>query len=88
MAKSQYQEKVALVTGANRGLGLETCRELGKRGYYVILAARDEKKGKAKAEELVKEGYLLPFIASTWMILKILKKPWTGSRKPMAGSMS
>ena len=26
------QSKVAVVTGANRGLGLETCRQLGKRG--------------------------------------------------------
>lgn len=46
------EKKVALVTGGNRGLGLETCRELAKQGYEVILTARDEKKGKEKAKEL------------------------------------
>lgn len=55
------KEKIALVTGANRGLGFETCRELGRQGYHVILAARDEKKGKIKAEELVKEGHSVIF---------------------------
>lgn len=54
-------KKVALVTGGNRGLGFETCRELGKRGYQVILTSRDEKKGKAKAEELTNEGYSVAF---------------------------
>jgi NAD(P)-dependent dehydrogenase (short-subunit alcohol dehydrogenase family) len=34
--------RVALVTGANRGMGLETCRELLARGLRVVLTARDE----------------------------------------------
>ena len=41
--------KTALVTGANRGLGLETARELARRGYRVVLTARDEKKAAAAA---------------------------------------
>ncbi len=44
--------KTALVTGANRGLGLETARKLAGRGFAVILTARDEKKGKAAADAL------------------------------------
>ena len=41
--------KVAFITGANRGLGLETARELGKRGIIVVIGSRDSKKGEAAA---------------------------------------
>ena len=41
--------RVALVTGANRGIGLETCRQLVRLGYKVILTARDEPAGEAAA---------------------------------------
>lgn len=50
------QAKVALISGANKGLGLETGRQLGKLGYTVLLGSRDPEKGKAAAEELRKEG--------------------------------
>jgi len=33
--------KSALVTGANRGMGLETCRQLARLGYQVILTSRE-----------------------------------------------
>jgi carbonyl reductase 1 len=42
--------RTALVTGANRGLGLETVRELARRNLAVILTARDEKLGTAAAQ--------------------------------------
>lgn len=48
--------KVAVVTGANRGLGFEACRQLAKKGIQVILTSRDEAKGKAAAEKLQAEG--------------------------------
>ncbi len=48
--------RVAVVTGANRGLGLETCRQLGRRGYRVILTSRDPAKGTAAAERLGRES--------------------------------
>src|SRR5690242_18454095 len=48
--------RVALVTGANRGIGLEVCRQLGERGHVVILTARDEQKGRAAAEPLRRAG--------------------------------
>jgi NAD(P)-dependent dehydrogenase (short-subunit alcohol dehydrogenase family) len=47
---------LALVTGANRGIGRETARQLAAKGYSVILSARDEAKANAAAEELAGEG--------------------------------
>ncbi len=41
---------VALVTGANRGIGRETARQLVERGYDVVLSARDEAKAREAAE--------------------------------------
>jgi NAD(P)-dependent dehydrogenase (short-subunit alcohol dehydrogenase family) len=41
--------RVALVTGANRGIGLEVCRQLAARGYSVLLGSRDAAKGEAAA---------------------------------------
>lgn len=48
--------KTAVVTGANRGLGLETCRQLARLGLTVVLTSRDPKKGEAAAAGLRKAG--------------------------------
>ncbi len=45
-------KRVALVTGANRGIGLEVCRQLARRGARVFLGARDYDKGEAEARRL------------------------------------
>lgn len=50
------QKRVALVTGGNRGIGLEVCRQLGRQGYTVLLGSRDITKGKAAADLLRTEG--------------------------------
>jgi NAD(P)-dependent dehydrogenase (short-subunit alcohol dehydrogenase family) len=50
---------VALVTGGNRGLGLETARQLVVRGWRVLLASRDEAKGRAAAAEVGAEPRVL-----------------------------
>lgn len=47
---------IALITGANRGLGLEIGRQLGQQGYEVILGCRDPGKGEAAKAQLASEG--------------------------------
>lgn len=41
----EVQKRYAVVTGANKGIGLEICKQLASKGVTVILTARDEKKG-------------------------------------------
>ena len=53
--------KIAVVTGANRGIGIEICRQLARKGVKVILTSRDESKGKAAAAELHREGLDVAF---------------------------
>ena len=50
------KNKIALVTGANRGLGFETCRQLAQLGLTVILSARDLAKGQTAAKILIGKG--------------------------------
>src|SRR3954467_15693777 len=50
------QGKVAFITGANKGIGLETARGLGELGIAVVLGSRDEAKGRAAADTLKGEG--------------------------------
>ncbi|CAL5331112.1 unnamed protein product [Camellia sinensis] len=45
-----------IVTGANRGMGLEICRQLASNGVMVVLTARDEKKGIEALEKLKENG--------------------------------
>lgn len=47
---------IALVTGANRGIGLEVVRQLAKQGMHVVLGARDQAKGERAARSLTREG--------------------------------
>jgi NAD(P)-dependent dehydrogenase (short-subunit alcohol dehydrogenase family) len=56
-------KKVALITGANKGLGLEMARQLGKAGVTVVLAARDLQKGEAAAQALRSEGLDAKFLS-------------------------
>jgi NAD(P)-dependent dehydrogenase (short-subunit alcohol dehydrogenase family) len=48
--------QIAVVTGGNRGMGFETCRQLARRGARVILTSRDPAKGDAAAGRLQGEG--------------------------------
>jgi NAD(P)-dependent dehydrogenase (short-subunit alcohol dehydrogenase family) len=50
------QDKVAFITGANKGIGLETARGLGKLGIAVVIGSRDEANGRAAVDKLRSEG--------------------------------
>jgi NAD(P)-dependent dehydrogenase (short-subunit alcohol dehydrogenase family) len=51
-----FHARVAVVTGGNKGIGLEVCRQLAGNGVTVVLTARDETRGAAAAEKLGELG--------------------------------
>jgi len=56
MAPQPVNGTVALITGANKGIGLEIARQLGRQGITVLLGARDEGRGREAAEKLRADG--------------------------------
>ncbi len=55
------ERKTAVITGANRGIGLEICRQLGQKGFHVILTARSETAGLRARNKLMEEGLHVSF---------------------------
>lgn len=49
-------DKVALITGSNKGLGFETARQLGQMNIKILMGSRDEQRGQEALETLVAEG--------------------------------
>ena len=49
-------EKIALITGANKGIGFEIARQLGEQGSVVLVGARDDVRGKVAANSLTRRG--------------------------------
>ncbi|PON52906.1 Short-chain dehydrogenase/reductase [Parasponia andersonii] len=52
------EKRYAVVTGGNKGIGFEICRQLALKGVKVVLTARDAKRGLEAVEKLVKESGL------------------------------
>jgi NAD(P)-dependent dehydrogenase (short-subunit alcohol dehydrogenase family) len=50
------KKQTVLITGANKGIGLETARQLATAGYHIYLGARDEERGNKAVAELHAEG--------------------------------
>jgi len=56
------QLRIALVTGGNKGIGFEVCRELAQKGVEVLLGARDKERGEEAAKKLQAENLPVSFI--------------------------
>ena len=55
--------RIVLITGANRGIGLETARQLAQRGCHVIIGAREEGSGRHAADVIKSEGGMASFLS-------------------------
>ena len=55
-------ERIALITGANKGIGLEVARQLAKTGMHVLLGARDQALGETAVASLVSDGLNAVFV--------------------------
>ncbi len=57
------EKRVAVVTGANKGIGFEVCRQLAARDIHVVLTARDPLRGEPAASSLSEQGLDVEFHA-------------------------
>jgi NAD(P)-dependent dehydrogenase (short-subunit alcohol dehydrogenase family) len=62
MTKQSKANRVALITGANKGIGLEIARQLGRKEITILIGARDDKRGQESASHLSDEGIDARFV--------------------------
>ncbi|HTQ41064.1 MAG TPA: SDR family NAD(P)-dependent oxidoreductase [Pirellulales bacterium] len=60
---TQSTKQVALITGANRGIGFETAKQLTRRGFHVVIAARDETSGTKAVKAMQTFGGVATFLS-------------------------
>ncbi|CAF1326150.1 unnamed protein product [Didymodactylos carnosus] len=66
---TSFKNAVALITGANKGIGFETARQLGEQGIIVLIGARDQNRGEEAVKKLVNEN-----IKAKWIELDVTKQ--------------
>jgi len=62
MSSIQAHMKIALVTGANKGIGREVARQLAAKGFHVFIGARNRSAGRKAADEIAKKGGKTAFL--------------------------
>src|SRR5947208_15945084 len=62
MSGIQAHMKIALVTGANKGIGREVARQLAAKGVHVFIGARNRSAGRKAADEIAKKGGKTAFL--------------------------
>ena len=79
---SAMTELIALITGANKGIGLETARQLGGHGMAVLLGARDEARGRAAEAALRAEDIDAHYVELDVTDAKSARRvaEWVGAR--------
>lgn len=60
---STSENKIVLITGANKGIGFEAARQIGRQGPVILIGARDNARGEAAAAALRKESIKAEFFA-------------------------
>lgn len=56
------KDRIALVTGANKGIGFEIARQLGENGAHLLIGARDRDRGQAAVADLRREGFAARYV--------------------------
>ena len=55
-------EQKVLITGANKGIGFETAKQLGAKGWTILLGAKNEQRGMSAVEALQQQGITAEWI--------------------------
>lgn len=66
MTEKDNGKRVALITGANQGIGFETARQLGRQGITVLMGSRDKERGQKAVHTLRGEGF-----DARWIVLDV-----------------
>jgi NAD(P)-dependent dehydrogenase (short-subunit alcohol dehydrogenase family) len=62
MATNTNNSRVALITGASRGIGFEVARQLAQKGIEVLIGSRDEERGEKASKQLASENLPVTYI--------------------------